>query len=94
MCMCSDGWLDPTWHHRHYCDVFAFVLRKHDRIIHLLEELMLEAGATKGSDLRLEVRCIRSGASRDQHGDVVWLDLWAPQSTPSSCCLCDGHKCS
>jgi hypothetical protein len=39
---------------------------------------MLEAGATKGRDLRLEIRRIRSGASRDRHGDVVWLDFRAP----------------
>jgi hypothetical protein len=26
----------------------------------------------------LEVRRIRSGASRDRHGDVVWLDFMAP----------------
>jgi hypothetical protein len=39
---------------------------------------MLEAGATKGRDLRLEVRRIRSGASRDRHEDVVWLDFMAP----------------
>jgi hypothetical protein len=26
----------------------------------------------------LEVRRIRSGASRDHHGDVVWLDIMAP----------------
>jgi hypothetical protein len=45
----------------------------------VLEEFMLEAGATKGRDLRLKVRRIRSGASRDCHGDVVWLDFMAPQ---------------
>jgi hypothetical protein len=39
---------------------------------------MLEVGATRRRDLRLEVRCIRSGASRDRHGDVVWLDFKAP----------------
>jgi hypothetical protein len=39
---------------------------------------MLEAGATKGRDLLLEVRRIRSGASRDRHGDVVQLDFMAP----------------
>jgi hypothetical protein len=41
----------------------------------VLEEFMLEAGAIKGRDLRLEVRRIRSGASRYRHGDVIWLDL-------------------
>jgi hypothetical protein len=44
----------------------------------VLEELMLEAGAAKGRDLRLEVRRIRSGAFGDRPGDVVWLDLMAP----------------
>jgi hypothetical protein len=39
---------------------------------------MLDTGATKGRDLRLEVRRIRSEASRDRHGDVVWLDFMAP----------------
>jgi hypothetical protein len=50
---------------------------RHDQIIHVLEEFMLEAGATKGRELRLEVRRIRSGASQDRHGDVVWFDLMA-----------------
>jgi hypothetical protein len=45
---------------------------------HVLEELMLEAGDIKGRDLRLEVRRIRSGASRDRPRDVVWLDFMAP----------------
>jgi hypothetical protein len=44
----------------------------------VLEEFMLEVGAIKGRDLRLEVRRIRSKASRDRHGDVVWLDFMAP----------------
>jgi hypothetical protein len=39
---------------------------------------MLGAGATNGHDLRLEVRCIRSGVSRDRHGDEVWLEFIAP----------------
>jgi hypothetical protein len=47
-------------------------------MVHVLEEFMIEAGATKGRDLRLEVRRIRSGDSRDRHGDVVWLDFMAP----------------
>jgi hypothetical protein len=33
---------------------------------------------TKGRDLRLKVRRIRSGASRDRHGDVVRLNFMAP----------------
>jgi hypothetical protein len=49
-----------------------------NRIVHLLEEFMLEAGATKGRDLRLEVRRIRSGVSPDCLGDVVLLDFMAP----------------
>jgi hypothetical protein len=44
----------------------------------VLEELMLEAGATKMRDLRLEVRRIRSGVYGDRHEDVVWLDFMAP----------------
>jgi hypothetical protein len=44
----------------------------------MLEEFMLEAGATKGRDLRLEVRRIQSGAFPNRHGDVVWLDFMAP----------------
>jgi hypothetical protein len=39
---------------------------------------MLEAGATKGRDLRLEVRRIRSGASQDRPWDVVCLEFMAP----------------
>jgi hypothetical protein len=45
----------------------------------VFEEFMLEAGdTTKGRDLWLEVRRIRSGASRNRLGDVVWLDFKAP----------------
>jgi hypothetical protein len=39
---------------------------------------MLKAGATKGWDLRLEVRRIWSGASRDRHWNVARLDFMAP----------------
>jgi hypothetical protein len=56
-----------------------YVIQLHSRVVHVLEEFMLEAGATKGRDLRLEVRRVRSGASRDRHGDVVWLDFTAAQ---------------
>jgi hypothetical protein len=53
-----------------------YIIQLHDRIVHMLEEVLLETGATnKGRDLRLEVRRIWSGASRDRHGDVVWLDF-------------------
>jgi hypothetical protein len=56
------------------CMCSWYVIQLHDRIVHVLEELMLKAGApTKGRDLRLEVRRIRSGASRDRPGDVDWL---------------------
>jgi hypothetical protein len=39
---------------------------------------MLEAGAVEGRNLRLEVRRIRSGVSRDRPRDVFWLDFMAP----------------
>jgi hypothetical protein len=44
----------------------------------VLDEFVLEAGAPKGWDLRLEVRRIRSGAFRDLLGDVGWEDFMAP----------------
>jgi hypothetical protein len=45
-----------------------------------LKSSCLKAGATtKVRNLRLGVRCIRSGASRDRHGDVMWLDFRAPR---------------
>ena len=60
------------------CPCSWYIIQIHDRIVHVLEEFMLEAGATKGRDLRLEFRRIRSGASRDRPEDVVWLDFMAP----------------
>jgi hypothetical protein len=45
----------------------------------VLEEFALEAGATKGRDLRFGVRRIRSGAYRGRLGGEVWLDFKAPQ---------------
>jgi hypothetical protein len=60
------------------CPCSWYVIQLHDRIVHVLEEFMLEAGATKGRDLRLKVRRTRSGASRDRHVDVVWVDFMAP----------------
>jgi hypothetical protein len=39
--------------------------------------MLNKAGATKGWDLRLEVRRIRSGASRDRHWNVARLDFMA-----------------
>jgi hypothetical protein len=62
-----------------------YVIQLHDRVVLVLEEFVIEAGATSGRGLRLEVRRIRSGAARDRLGDVAWLDVMAPQS-PSSCC--------
>jgi hypothetical protein len=53
-----------------------YVIQLHDRIVHVLEEFMLEAGAAKGRDSRLEVRSIRSGAS--QYRPRVWLEFMAP----------------
>jgi hypothetical protein len=60
------------------CPWFWYVIQLHDRIVLVLEEFMLEAGATKGRDLRLEVRRIRSGAFQDRPRDVVWLEFMAP----------------
>jgi hypothetical protein len=61
------------------CPCSWYVIPLHNPVVHVLEEFMLEAGATKGRDLRLEVRRIRSGAySRERPWDVVWLDFMAP----------------
>jgi hypothetical protein len=59
------------------CTCSWYVIQIHDWIVHVLEEFMLEAGVTKGRDLRLEVRRTRSGASQDRHEDVVWLNFMA-----------------
>jgi hypothetical protein len=61
------------------CPCSWYIIQLHDRIVHVLEEFMLEAEATYGRDLRLEVRRIRSGASRDRHRDAVMLDFMAPR---------------
>jgi hypothetical protein len=60
------------------CPCAWYVIQLHSRVVDVLEKFMLEAGGTKGRDLRLEVRHIRSEAPRDRHGDVVWLDFMAP----------------
>jgi hypothetical protein len=60
------------------CPCSWYVIHLHDRIVHVIEDFMLEVGATKGRDFRLEVRRIRSGASRYRLGDVAWLDFMAP----------------
>jgi hypothetical protein len=61
------------------CQCSWYVIQLHGRAIRVLEECMLEAGAIKRRDLRLEVHRIRSGATfRDRHGDVVCLDFMAP----------------
>jgi hypothetical protein len=39
---------------------------------------MIEVGASKGRDLRLKVRDIRYGASRDRLEEFDWLDSMAP----------------
>jgi hypothetical protein len=59
------------------CPCSCYVIQLHDRIVHVLEEFMLEAWATKGRDLRLEVRCIQSGDSH-RYRHLVWLDCMAP----------------
>jgi hypothetical protein len=55
------------------CPCSWYVIQLHDRIVYVLKEFMLEAGATKGRDLRLEVHRIRSEASRDRLGR--WFGL-------------------
>jgi hypothetical protein len=45
--------------HIPWCPCSWYVIRLHDRIVRVLKEFMLEAGAIKGRDLRLEVRRIR-----------------------------------
>jgi hypothetical protein len=60
------------------CPCSWYVIQLYGRIVHVLEEFVLEAGATKGRDLWLEFRRIRSGASRGRHANVVWLDFVAP----------------
>jgi hypothetical protein len=55
------------------CPCSWYVNKLHNRIVHVLEDFMLEARATtKGRDLRLEVRRIRSGASQIDMG--MWFD--------------------
>jgi hypothetical protein len=53
------------------CPCSHYIIWLRDRVIHVLEELMAEAGVIKGRDLRLEARRIGSGASRGRHGDNV-----------------------
>jgi hypothetical protein len=53
------------------CPCSSYVIQLYDRIVHVLEEVMLEAGVTKGRFLRLEVPRTRSGAFRDRPRDVV-----------------------
>jgi hypothetical protein len=59
------------------CSCSWCVIHLHDQIVHVLYELMLEAGATKGRNLLLEVRRIWSGDSPDRHGDVGLVRLLA-----------------
>jgi hypothetical protein len=37
------------------CPSSWYVIQLHDRVVHVLVEFILEVGATKGRDLRLEV---------------------------------------
>jgi hypothetical protein len=59
------------------CPCSWYVIQLHDRIVGMLEEFMLKAGAIEGHDLRMEARRIRSVASRDRSEDVVRLDFMA-----------------
>jgi hypothetical protein len=59
------------------CPCSWYFIQIHNRVVHALDEFMLEPWATKGRDLWLEVRRIRSGASRERYGDAVWLDSMA-----------------
>jgi hypothetical protein len=52
------------------CPCSWYVIQVHGRVVHVLEEFILEAGATKGQDSRLEVHRSRSGASRNRLRDV------------------------
>jgi hypothetical protein len=52
------------------CSLYAIHL--HDRVVQVLEEFILETGATKGWDVRLDVHRIWLGASRDRPRDEVW----------------------
>jgi hypothetical protein len=60
-----------------WCPCCWHVIQLRDRVVHVLDEVVLDAEATKGRDLRVEVRRIWSGASRDRPRDVVWLDFRA-----------------
>jgi hypothetical protein len=72
--------------HTPRCPRSWYTIQLHDRVVHVLKEFMLEAWVTKGLDLRLEVRRLWSGASRDrQHGNVVWLDFKAPHRHVTVC---------
>jgi hypothetical protein len=65
--------------HISQCPCSWYAIQLHDRVVHVLEKFMLSAGATKGKDLRLDVRRIRSGTSRNRLRDAVWLDFMAPR---------------
>jgi hypothetical protein len=56
----------------------SYVIKINRRIVHVLKQFM--GRGCLGFNLRLEVRRIRYGASRDRHGDVVWLYFTAPHS--------------
>jgi hypothetical protein len=67
-----------------------YVIRLHDRISHVVEEIINEVGAVEGRDLRQKVHRILPRASRDRPGDDVWLDFAAPHIQALGC-GCYGH---
>jgi hypothetical protein len=74
--------IDVLMDHIPRCPCSWYVFQLRDRVVNMREELMVEAGATKGRGMRLEVRRIPSGASRDRDsrgcGVVEVLDFMAP----------------
>jgi hypothetical protein len=57
------------------CPCSGYVIQLHYRVVHVLEELTIQARGSKCRGLGWEVRRIRSGDSYDRHGDVVCLDF-------------------
>jgi hypothetical protein len=87
--------------HTPMCPCSWYIIQLHDRVVHVLGEFMREAGASyQGRDLRLKVHRIRSGASRDRHGDVVRVDFIAPHRhllvhvTVTTSARTHAHQCS
>jgi hypothetical protein len=57
--------------HTPRCPCSWYIIQLYDRVVHILEELRFEAGATNGRNLRLAVRRVRLEASRDLHDNGV-----------------------